>query len=76
LGRRRSGDGCPRECRARPEQEETAAEECGSGARKLALELEKQDVGIEVMLLRVRDRKLRLHGGAVHGEEEVAAGGR
>jgi hypothetical protein len=59
LGRRRSSDGCPRECRARPEQEETAAEECGSGARKLALELEEQDVGVRVMLLRVRDQELR-----------------
>jgi hypothetical protein len=62
LGRRRSGDGCPRECRARPEQEKTAAEECGSGTRKLALELEEQDVGVMVMLLRVRDRELRCCG--------------
>jgi hypothetical protein len=47
----------------RPELEETAAEKCGSGARKLALELEEQDVGVKVMLLRVRDRELRRRGG-------------
>jgi hypothetical protein len=63
LERRRSGAGCPRECRARPELEETAAEKCGSGARKLALELEEQDVGVRVMLLRMRDRDLRRRGG-------------
>jgi hypothetical protein len=32
------------------------------GARKLALELEGQDVGVEVMLLCTRERKLRLCG--------------
>jgi hypothetical protein len=63
LGRRRSGDGCPRECRAWPEQEKTAAVECGSSARNWVLELEEQKVGVEVMLLRTRDRELRLHGG-------------
>jgi hypothetical protein len=36
--------------------------ECGSGARKLALELEEQDVGVKLMLLRSRDRKLRRFG--------------
>jgi hypothetical protein len=33
--------GCPRACRARPELKETAAEECGSNARDLVLELEE-----------------------------------
>jgi hypothetical protein len=56
------GDGCPRECRAWPEQEKTAAVECGLGARKLVLELEEQNVGVNVMLLRARDRELRLCG--------------
>jgi hypothetical protein len=58
LGRRRSGDGCPRACRARPEQEETAAVECGSSARNWALELEEYSVGVTGKLLRARDRKL------------------
>jgi hypothetical protein len=42
--------------------EERAAVEFGSGARELALELEKQNVGVKVMLLRMRDRELRLFG--------------
>jgi hypothetical protein len=62
LGRRGSGAGCPRACRAWPEQKGTAAVECGSSARNWALELAEQDVGVEVMLLRARDRKLRLCG--------------
>jgi hypothetical protein len=61
-GRRRSGDGCPWACRVWPEQEETAAEKCGSSARNGLLELAEQDIGIEVTLLRARDRKLRLCG--------------
>jgi hypothetical protein len=36
--------------------------ECGSSARNWALELAEQDVGVEVMLLCARDRKLRLYG--------------
>jgi hypothetical protein len=43
-------------------EEERAAVEFVSGARELALELEKQNVGVKVMLLRVRDRELRLFG--------------
>jgi hypothetical protein len=39
-----------------------AAEECGSGARKLALELEEQDVAVMVMLLHARNRELRCCG--------------
>jgi hypothetical protein len=34
LGRRRSGAGCPRACRAWPERERTAAAKCDLGARK------------------------------------------
>jgi hypothetical protein len=63
LERRGSGAGCPRACRAWPEQEKTAAVECGSSARNWALELAEQDVGVEVMLLHARDRKLRRGGG-------------
>jgi hypothetical protein len=33
--------------------------ECGSSARNWALELAEPDVGVEVMLLCARDRKLR-----------------
>jgi hypothetical protein len=56
---RGSGAGCPRACRAWPEQEKTAAVKCGSSARNWALELAEQGVGVEVILLRVRDRKIR-----------------
>jgi hypothetical protein len=59
LGRRGSGAGCPRACRAWPEQEETAAVKCGSSARNWALELAEQGVGVEVILRRARDRKIR-----------------
>jgi hypothetical protein len=58
-GRRGSGAGCPRACRAWPEQEKTAAVKCGSSARNWALELAEQGVGVEVILLHVRDRKIR-----------------
>jgi hypothetical protein len=34
----------------------------GRALENLALELEKQNVGVKVMLLRVRDRELRLFG--------------
>jgi hypothetical protein len=63
LGRRRSGVGCPRACRAWPERKRTAAEGCGSDARNWALGVAEQDVGVEVVLLRVRDRELRRGGG-------------
>jgi hypothetical protein len=53
-------DRCPRWPVVTGVEEERAAMEFGSGARELALELEKQNVGVKVMLLRVRDRELRL----------------
>jgi hypothetical protein len=62
-GRRGSGAGCPRACRAWPEWKRTAAEECGSDARNWALGVAEQDVGVEVVLLRARDRELRCGGG-------------
>jgi hypothetical protein len=43
-------------------EEERAVVKFGSGARELALELEEQNVGVKVMLLRVTDRELRLFG--------------
>jgi hypothetical protein len=51
--------GCPRSCRARPELRETAVEEYGSVARNWALGAAKQHVGVEVVLLRARGRRLR-----------------
>jgi hypothetical protein len=35
---------------------------CGSSARNWALELAEQGVGVEVILLRTRDRKIRPYG--------------
>jgi hypothetical protein len=55
--------GCPRACCARPERKRTAAEECGLDARNWALGVAEQDVGVEVVLLRARERELRLGGG-------------
>jgi hypothetical protein len=55
-------DRCPRWPVVTGVEEERAAVEFGSGARELALELEKQNVGVKVMLLRVRDRELSLFG--------------
>jgi hypothetical protein len=63
LGRRRSGVGCPRACRAWPERKRTAAEGCGSDGRNWALGVAEQDVGVEVVLLRARDRELRRGSG-------------
>jgi hypothetical protein len=50
-------------CRAWPERKRTVAEECGSDARNWALGVAEQDVGVEVVLLRARDRELRRGGG-------------
>jgi hypothetical protein len=55
--------GCPRACRARPERRRTAAEECGSDARNWALGVAEQDVGVEAVLLRARERELRRRSG-------------
>jgi hypothetical protein len=55
--------GCPRACCARPERRRTAAEECGLDARNWALGVAEQDVGVEAVLLRVREKELRRRGG-------------
>jgi hypothetical protein len=55
-------DRCPRWPVVTGVEEERAAVKFGSGAQELALELEEQNVGVKVMLLRVRDRELRLFG--------------
>jgi hypothetical protein len=59
LGRRWSGVGCPRAGGARPERKQTAAAECSSGTGFWTLGLAKQQVGVDVVLLRARERELR-----------------
>jgi hypothetical protein len=54
--------GCPRACRARPERKRTAAEECGSDARNWAPGVAEQDVGVEAVMLRAREREIRCRG--------------
>jgi hypothetical protein len=56
-------DCCPRWPVATGVEEERAAGKFGSGARKLALGLKERSVEVGVVLLRARDRGLRLCGG-------------
>jgi hypothetical protein len=51
--------GCPRTGGARPERKGTAARKCSSGAGKWALGVADQHVDVVVVLLRVKERKLR-----------------
>jgi hypothetical protein len=51
--------GCPRACCARPERRKTTARKCSSDAGKWTLGVAEQHVGVEVVLLRARGRRLR-----------------
>jgi hypothetical protein len=47
----------------RPERKKTTARKCSSVAENWTLEVAEQHVGVDVVLLRERGRRLRLWGG-------------
>jgi hypothetical protein len=59
LGRRWSGVGCPRAGGARPERKQTTARKCRSVSENWTLGVAAQHVGVDVVLLRARERELR-----------------
>jgi hypothetical protein len=52
----------------------TAAAECSSSTENWTLGVAEQNVSVDVVLLRARER-VKAPGWPVHGDQEVAAGG-